>query len=149
MSPKKCVFLPTRQQLYLGTLCDSDTATFRVPPDKLDKLQMLLREALDAERLSFRTLQRIAGKCMSMTVAIRPASLWTHAMCKVVADLETSGGSSVDLTHDSRADLVGEFKQWLSITETSRGTVAAGTALHGNPDERVVGRVIRRMGRCV
>ena len=101
-------------------LCDSDTATLRVPPDKLDKLQMLLREALDAGRLSFRTLQLIASKCKSMTVAIRPASLWTHAMFAVVADLEKSGVCSVDLTHDSKADLVGEFKQWLSITATSQ-----------------------------
>ena len=120
LSPKKCDLRPTRQQLYLGMLCDSDTATFRIPPDKLDKLQMLLQEALDAGRLSFRTRQGIAGKCMSMTVAIRPALLWTHAMFAVVADLETSGVCSVDLMHDSRADLVSEFKQWVSITTTSQ-----------------------------
>ena len=55
-----------------------------------------------------------------MTVAIRPASLWTHALFAVVADLDKSGLCSVDLTHDSRADLVGEFKQWLSITTSSQ-----------------------------
>ena len=120
LSAKKCDVRPTRQQPYLGMVCDSDTATFRVPQDKLDTLQQLPREALAAGHLSFRTLQRIAGKCMSMTVAIRPASLWTHAMFAVVAELDKSGRCSVDLTHDSRADLVSEFKQWLSITATSQ-----------------------------
>ena len=57
---------------------------------------------------------------MSMAVAIRPASLWTHAMFAVVTELEKSGRCFVDLTNDSRADLVSEFKQWLSITATSQ-----------------------------
>ena len=120
LSAKKCDFRPTRQQQYLGMVCDSDTATFRVPQDKLEKMQQLLREALAAGHLSFRTLQRITGKCMSMAVTIRPALMWTHAMFAVVAELGMSGRCSVDLSHDSRADLVSEFKQWLSITATSQ-----------------------------
>ena len=90
-------------------VCDWDTATFRVPQDKLGKLPQLLREALAAGHMSFRMLQRIAGKCVSMTVAIRPASLWTHVIFAVVAELDKSGRCSVDLTQSSRADLVNEF----------------------------------------
>ena len=115
-----CDFRQTGRQQYLGIVCDSDIPTFRVPQDKLDKLQQLPREALAAGHLSFHTLQRIARRCMSMTVVIRPASLWTHAMFAVVAELDNSGRCSVDLTHDSRADLVTEFKQWQSITSTSQ-----------------------------
>lgn len=67
-------------------LCDdSDTATFRAPQDKLDALQNPLRTVLDAGELSFRTLERVAGKCMSLTVAIRPAPLSTHAMFAVLS----------------------------------------------------------------
>ncbi|CAM9718774.1 unnamed protein product [Laminaria digitata] len=120
LSAKKCDLRPTRLQEYLGMLCDSDTATFRVPQDKLDKLQQLLRAALDEGQVSFLTLQRIAGKCMDMTVAIRPASLWTRAMFSVIIDLEKSGLCTVDLTQDSRADLVCDFKQWLGVTATSQ-----------------------------
>ena len=36
----------------------------------------------------------------------------------VVTDLDMPGLCSVHLAHDSRADLVGEFKQWLRITST-------------------------------
>lgn len=120
LSPSKCDLKPTKVQQYLGMLCDSSTATFRVPQDKLDKLQLILRETLAAKELSFRTLQRIAGKCMSMTVAIRPASLWTHAMFAVLAALEKSGMSVVYLERPSNADLVGELKQWLGLTATSQ-----------------------------
>lgn len=55
---------------------------------------------------------------MNMTVAIRPASLWAQVMFTVVVDLEISDVSAVDLTHDSRGDLVDEFKQLLTITAT-------------------------------
>ena len=119
LSVKKCDLRPTRLQQYLGILCDSDTATFRVPPDKLDKLRQLVTTALDGEGTSFRTLQRIAGKCMSMTVAIRPASLWTHAMFSTLAALEKSGLSRIDLTSEARGDLVGELRQWKGLASTS------------------------------
>ena len=47
---------------------------------------------------------------MSMTVAIRAASLWTHAKFAVIAELEKSGRCTVDLTHDPRSDMLGEFR---------------------------------------
>ena len=120
LSVKKCDLRPTRVQRYLGMLCDSETATFRVPEDKLEKLQLLLRTALDEGGLSFRTLERIAGKCMSLTVAVRPASLWTHAMFAVLSKLEKTGTSRIDLASHAHADLLGEFKQWMTITSTSQ-----------------------------
>ena len=68
-------------------------------------------------------------------------------MFAVVADLDESGLCSVDLTHDSRADLVGEFKQHVEYYgHLARGTVAAGAAPRGRPDERFVGCVLRCMG---
>ena len=101
-------------------MCGSDPTTFRVPQDKLGKLQQLLRAALDAGCMSFRSLQRITGKCMSITEDIRPASLWVHAAFAVLAELERSALCIVDFTQDSRADRLGEFKQWLNLLATSQ-----------------------------
>ena len=42
---KKCDWRPTRVQEYLGILCDSGTATLRVPQEKLDVVHTLLTEA--------------------------------------------------------------------------------------------------------
>ena len=119
LSEKKCDLRPTKVQRYLGMLCDSETASFRVPQDKMDKLHHLLRTAVEARGLSFRTLERIAGKCMSMTVAIRPASLWTHAMFTVLSRLEKSGLRHIDLSQDEFVDLRGEFTQWIGISSSS------------------------------
>ena len=55
-----------------------------------------------------------------MKLAVRPAALWTHAMFAVLSNSEKSGASRIDLTHDSHADLLGEIKQWLRNTSTSR-----------------------------
>ena len=121
LSAKKCDFRSTRLQQYPGMMCGSDTAIFRVPQDKLDKLPQLLRAALDAGCKSFRTLQRTAGKCISMSVAVRPASLWMHAMFAVLAELEKSALCMGDLRQHSSADLVGEFKLWFNLSATSRG----------------------------
>lgn len=85
LSIKKCDFKPTRLQKYLGIWCDSTTATFRVPQDKLGKLHPRLQEALSTNRVSFETLRSVAGQAMSMSVAIRPASLYSQAIFAAVA----------------------------------------------------------------
>ena len=85
--------------------------SFRVPQDKLDKLHQLLQTAVAERGLTYRTLDRIEGKCMSMTVAIRPASLWTHAMYAKLASIAKGGSSWVILSLDANAGLLGEFRQ--------------------------------------
>ena len=47
LSVNKGDFRPTTLRQYLGMLCDFDTTILRVPQDKLDKLQQLLRAALN------------------------------------------------------------------------------------------------------
>jgi len=71
LSHTECGLKTSRVQRYLGIICDSDAATFRVPEDKLRKLHALIQAALD---------ETIAGKCIRISVAIRPASLWTQLM---------------------------------------------------------------------
>lgn len=85
LSPNKCDWRPTRIQNYSGILCDSTTATFRVPQEKLDVVHALLAQAVACRTISFRMLQRVAGKVMSMTVAVRPASLYIQAMFAALA----------------------------------------------------------------
>ncbi len=94
--------------------------SFRVPADKLAKLHQLIQAALADGLIHYGTLQRVAGKCMSMTVAIRPASLWTHAVVPVLAAMDKGGSSVVDLGCDSKADMRGELQQWLALTAPSR-----------------------------
>lgn len=119
LSIKKCDFKPTRLQKYLGIWCDSTTATFRVPQDKLDKLHQRLQDALASNSVSFETLRSVAGQAMSMSVAIRPASLYTQAMFAAVAALEKSGRHCIDLADRTSEDLLAEFRWWCRISTTS------------------------------
>lgn len=56
---------------------------------------------------------------MSLTVAIRPASLLTHAIFAGMSTLDKSDVSRIDLTTYSYADLLRELQQWTRITSIS------------------------------
>ena len=88
LSSKKCDLVPRRVQRYLGVLCDSERSAYRIPQDKLDKLNSLITAAMKQGSVNAATLQKIAGKCMSMKVVVRPASLWTHFIFKGVRALD-------------------------------------------------------------
>lgn len=115
LSDTKCDLNPSQQQRYLGIICDSRTASFRVPQDKLDKLHTLITAALTSGSLTTRTLEKIAGKCVSMSVAIRPASLWTHYM---FAAIKNAKGTSIQLAN--KPDLRAELRKWLELSSTSQ-----------------------------
>ena len=63
-----------------------------MPEDKLRKLEAILRDAIDSRSISFSQLEKLAGKCTSMSVAIPPASLDTHHMYRHIASFKRSGG---------------------------------------------------------
>ena len=56
---------------------------------------------------------------MSMTVAIRPASLWTHATFTALSKLKKSALRRIDLPKVEFGDLRGEVRQGISISSTS------------------------------
>ena len=116
---KKCDLKPSTLQKYLGIWCDSQTATFRVPQERLNKLHARIEQAMVRGSISFSTLQSVAGQAMSMAVAVRPASLYTQAMFAAISAMEKSGRSEVLLALDSNADLRGEMEHWQRITTTT------------------------------
>lgn len=66
LSDTKCDLKPSRIQKYLGIICDSGTASFRVPEDKLQTLHELIRTVLERGSLNGKMLETIAGKCVSI-----------------------------------------------------------------------------------
>ena len=60
-------------------------------------------------------MEKIAGKCVSMSVAILPASLWTHFMFPTIAKAK---GRAIQLVN--KPDLRAELKTWLSLSSTSQ-----------------------------
>ena len=80
---------------------------------------------------------------MSLTVAVRPASLWTRAMFAVLSKLVKTGTSRINLAKDCHADLLGEFRQWIGIASTPQ----EGSTLHRRFDRGGDGCVLHRLGR--
>ena len=115
LSIKKCDLYPSQQQRYLGIICDSRTTSYRIPEDKLHKLHALISKVLADGSVSVRMLEKIVGKCVSMSVAIRPASLWTHYMFAAIKKAKSRVVQLKD-KHDLRAEL----RVWLKLSSTSQ-----------------------------
>ena len=88
----KCAQEPTINLKFLGIGCDTAQRRFYVAEDKLLKLEAILREVIDSQSISFSPLEKLAGKCTSMSVAVSPASLYTHHMYRQIAAFKRSGG---------------------------------------------------------
>ena len=92
MSITKCVLEPTTRLVFLGIICDTEARRFEVPEGKLLKLEVILTAAITSGWISFVDLERLAGKCTSMSVAVPPASLYTYHMYKHIAKFRRTGG---------------------------------------------------------
>ena len=114
-SDTKFDLTPSRIQRYLGIWCDSTTTSFRIPNDKLQKLPSLIRAVLEQGRTTAKMLEEIAGTCVSMSGAIRPASLWTHHMFAAIAK---ANGREIELC--KTPDLRTELRIWLDLSATSQ-----------------------------
>ena len=79
---------------FLGVGCDTAQRRLYMPEDKLRKLEVILRDAIDSQSISFSQLEKllIAGKCTSMSVAVPPASLYTHHMYRQITAFKRSRG---------------------------------------------------------
>ena len=78
MAFSKCSLEPTTDLVFLGVVSDMAKRRFYVPEDKLLKSEAILREAIDSQRTLFSQLDKLPGKYMSMSIAVLPASLYTH-----------------------------------------------------------------------
>ena len=117
MSVSKCVFEPTTRLVFLGVICDSDLQRFEDPPDKLVKLEAILKAAISAWSISFATLEKLAGKCTGMSVAVPAAGLYTHHMYKQMANFRRTGGSkaSTEISVATKSGLGSELERWLEV----------------------------------
>ena len=67
---------------YLGFLIDSSSEGFRLIPQKKQKFIDLIRETLTSRYVSVKTLQRLVGKCISFSLAVR---LFTREMSAAIS----------------------------------------------------------------
>ena len=78
MAFPKCSLEPTTDPISLGVGCDTAQRRLYVPEDKRLKLEAILLKAIDSRSIPFSQLEKLAGKCTSMSVAVPPANLYAH-----------------------------------------------------------------------
>ena len=76
----KSILVPQKSVPYLGFRADSLDELFYMLPDKQRKFMDLIRDTLKTRFVSVKTLQRIAGKCASFSLAVPMARLFTREM---------------------------------------------------------------------
>lgn len=74
---KKCVFQPVQCLKHLGFMVESIKQAFILPKDKIMRFLELREYLLSCSELEVRSLQRFAGKCISFSLAIPAAKLYT------------------------------------------------------------------------
>ena len=77
---KKSILTPMKTVPYLGFRADSAREVFHLIPEKQRKFIDLVHEILQGQYLSVKTLQRLVGKCVSFSLAVPAARLFTREM---------------------------------------------------------------------
>ena len=98
-SPSTCV-------RFLGFLCDSSLQAFIVPEDKKKKFKVLREEILSTPSVTLKSLQRFAGKALSLSLAIPGCKLYVREIFKSISRLHQSSRAAVKLQGELRSEIL-------------------------------------------
>ena len=87
----KCVTTPTQRLIFLGHPVDTIHQTFSILEDKKQKFIVLREEILSVERVPLNMLQRFQGKCVSLTLMVPAAQLYTRVVAYPISHCQTLG----------------------------------------------------------
>ncbi len=87
LSLNKCQLAPATKARFLGFIVDSETQTLAVPEDKVEALERLVQtlEARAPGAVTHRNVAQVAGKIMSMTLAVAMAPLHARVVGQALA----------------------------------------------------------------
>ena len=81
----KSILMPRKIVPYLGFLCDSSREVFHLIPEKKEKFLDLIEQTLTCSTVSVKSLQRLVGKCVSFSLVVAGALLFTREMNNAVS----------------------------------------------------------------
>ena len=113
----KKTIVPTKRLKFLGILIDCDLMRFFVPGEKVEKLKELARAVEARDVATMRELASVAGKVVSMSVAIPAARLLTRAcyqLVRPVRDDELGYDKEVEVSEDVRREMR-DLLQWIDV----------------------------------
>lgn len=104
---EKSVWMPSQHVELLGFIVDLKAGTFHVPPRRVDALKQLLDIIIAKDFcVSARTLSRVTGSLVSMSLAMGPVvRLWTRAMYRDICSAPC-WDQPICLSSDSRSEVL-------------------------------------------
>ena len=111
----KSTLVPRKDVPYLGFYANSSHETFFMLPDKLSKFPELIRDTLQHRVVSVKTLQCITDKCVSYSLAVPAAQLFTREM---YAAISKHHGSFKPIP--LQGALRDEIEHWLPLEQWNR-----------------------------
>ena len=100
------VVVPTTCLRYLGFLTDSVKQAYLLPADKKEKFVALRESILSSPSVSLKTLQRFAGKCVSMNLVVPAAKLYCREINAAISyclknsrDVPLTGSLKTEIEH--------------------------------------------------
>ena len=110
----KSVLVPSQTVPYLGFLSDSAREVFHLRPEKRQTFLALVKEVLGKPFVTVKTLQRLAGKCVSFSLVVPAAKLFTREVKAAI-----SRGQRINANHTKPLPLIGKLKDeiehWLFL----------------------------------
>ena len=106
----KSKLIPKKQVPYLGFVIDSELQAFTLLPHNKEKFLRLVKETLARDILDLLTLQRLSGKCMSMSMAIPGERFYVDEINQTVSRA-TRSSRHVKMC----PALKNEIEHWLSL----------------------------------
>lgn len=91
LSLSKCCLIPSTKVRFLGFIVDAEQRTFSLPEDKRMDFCELLACVLRCKELDLQVLQKLAGKCSSMSIAIPGAMFYVREINNAVSLAQRSG----------------------------------------------------------
>ena len=122
----KSILIPTQAVPYLGFLVDSIRQAFALLPNKRKIFCNLLNSILLSSHTDLKTLQRLAGKCFSFSLAIPGARLFTNDI-NIAIGKASRNSRPIPLSQHLRAEL-----EWWSFIETWQGCLSWRKEAHEN-----------------
>ena len=102
--------MPRKIVPYLGFLSDSSREVFHLIPEKKEKFLDLIEQTLACSIVPVKSLQRLVGKCVSFSLVVTGALLFTRGMNNAISKaLRTSRPIKL---HEALRE---EISHWLSL----------------------------------
>ena len=106
----KSILEPNHQVPYLGFTVDSHLQAFTLLPSKKQKFLLQLKSVLANSQVELITLQKLAGKCLSMALAVPGARLFTNEINMAISRASLSSRPA-----KVEGGLRKELEQWLFL----------------------------------